>query len=370
MPMVSRSCWNETDQAAVRLQLARIFSSGYFANSPRKQRFLDYIVSETLAGRQHYLKGYVVGVAVFGRPAAFDPVSDPIVRIEAGRLRAKLTAYYQTTGRSDPIHIELPKGTYAPRIEMRRSPGSGLPRVAARDELVRGLEWHWHYTVQACAIAQRHFCRAIDLDPTYSSAHYWLARSYILNASLTSDCGYLVDAGARHARRTVELDGRSAFARSVLGWSHLFLADYDTAIREGQTACEIDPTSADARLFLSFILALSGEPERAVETIELSLRLQPNPSCFQFEAQGTANFALGNYDAAIEAFARGVELNPAYLHCQHGLAVAYGASGRVMQARSQAAVVKETWPDALVHPFGRCIVADKWLRAGALAGLH
>jgi adenylate cyclase len=55
-------------------------------------------------------------------PASFDPIADPLVRIEAARLRDKLREYYEADGRSDPIRIELPKGSYTPHVEFRQSP--------------------------------------------------------------------------------------------------------------------------------------------------------------------------------------------------------------------------------------------------------
>src|SRR5262249_53868265 len=111
--------WSESDQKAIREQLVRILNSGPFHQSPRRQRFLEYLVNETLAGRGERLKAYNVALEVFERPESFDPVTDPLVRIEAGRLREKLREYYGTEGQSDAIHIDLPKGTYAPLIEFR-----------------------------------------------------------------------------------------------------------------------------------------------------------------------------------------------------------------------------------------------------------
>jgi TolB-like protein/Tfp pilus assembly protein PilF len=112
-------CWSESDQKAVREELDRILHSGPFQQSRRRQRFLEYIVSETLAGRGDRLKGYNVAVEVFDRPETFDPVTDPLVRIEAARLREKLREYYDTAGQADPVRIDLPKGAYTPHIEFR-----------------------------------------------------------------------------------------------------------------------------------------------------------------------------------------------------------------------------------------------------------
>ncbi len=147
-----------SDHEGVREQLARILKSDLFLQSRRRQRFLQYLVDETLAGHGDRLKGYTIAVAVFDRPASFDPAIDPIVRIEAGRLRDKLREYYDTVGRTDPIRIDLPKGSYMPHIETRRtselSPASGSrdpvvgphpatesPTHAARAPLMAPLGW-------------------------------------------------------------------------------------------------------------------------------------------------------------------------------------------------------------------------------------
>src|SRR5262245_54352089 len=79
--------WSKADQEAIRQQLDRIPGSGPFHQSRRRQRFLEHIVTETLAGRGELLKGYSVALAVFDRPETFDPHLDPIVRIEAARVR-------------------------------------------------------------------------------------------------------------------------------------------------------------------------------------------------------------------------------------------------------------------------------------------
>src|SRR5678815_4062136 len=77
-------------------------------------RFLRLAVERTLEGKGDELKEYLVGVEVFDRRQSYDPRVDPIVRVEARRLRAKLKSYYATIGRSDPVFIDFPKGAYTP----------------------------------------------------------------------------------------------------------------------------------------------------------------------------------------------------------------------------------------------------------------
>ncbi|MEZ5832085.1 MAG: hypothetical protein R3D05_12985 [Dongiaceae bacterium] len=84
-----------------------------FNVSERNRRFLSYVVEETLAGRADRLKAYNIALATFDRSNDFDPLTDPIVRIEASRLRRSLEHYYLTAGKDDRIRIEVPKGSYA-----------------------------------------------------------------------------------------------------------------------------------------------------------------------------------------------------------------------------------------------------------------
>src|SRR5881396_454370 len=82
-------------------QLTRILASKAFRQADRLKRFLSFIVEETIAGRGESLKEFVVGVEVFGKDNTFDPRNDPIVRVQARRLRAQLSRYYHEEGQDD-----------------------------------------------------------------------------------------------------------------------------------------------------------------------------------------------------------------------------------------------------------------------------
>src|SRR5579864_4227896 len=102
-------------------QLTRILTSKAFRQADRLKRFLSFIVDETVAGRGERLKEFVVGVEVFGKPESFDPRNDPIVRVQARRLRAQLSRYYREEAPDSELIIELPKGGYAPVFRRLKS---------------------------------------------------------------------------------------------------------------------------------------------------------------------------------------------------------------------------------------------------------
>ena len=107
---------------AIREQLDRILGHAEFRATDKMRGFLRYIVEETLAGRSGRIKGFSIAIEVFGRDSDFDAAHDPVVRIQAGRLRRAIERYYLVAGMQDPIHIDIPKGSYIPVFAKGPSP--------------------------------------------------------------------------------------------------------------------------------------------------------------------------------------------------------------------------------------------------------
>jgi Tol biopolymer transport system component len=104
----------------VRAQLDRILASAPFADAERARSFLRFVVERALEGRGGEIKESVIAVEALGRNTSFDSKSDPIVRVEAGRLRDRLSSYYEGEGEGDSVLISLPKGRYVPEFSERR----------------------------------------------------------------------------------------------------------------------------------------------------------------------------------------------------------------------------------------------------------
>jgi adenylate cyclase len=147
----------------VRAALERILASRCFEQAGRSSSFLRFVVEQTLAGQGERLKGYTVAIEVFGRPPDFDAQSDPLVRVEAGRLRRRLIEYYADEGRDDPVRIDLPRGSYSvvsafANTDDTPNPGDALAeppqteRPAASDAAENRRRWRRIRSVVVAAV--------------------------------------------------------------------------------------------------------------------------------------------------------------------------------------------------------------------------
>src|SRR5436190_9955564 len=143
-------------------QLNRILASKAFRQSDRLKRFLTFIVEETSAGRGERLKEFVVGVEVFGKDESFDPRNDPIVRVQARRLRAQLARYYREEGPGDDLVIDIPKGGYATTFKPLKSPS--LKRPVTSSLVSRNTILVLPFADHSPAGDQKHFCAGVTQE--------------------------------------------------------------------------------------------------------------------------------------------------------------------------------------------------------------
>ena len=126
----------------VRRQLQRILDSPEFHATRRQREFLQFVVTETIAGRASEIKGYTIATRVFGRKEDFDQAIDPIVSIQAGQLRRALERYYIVAGSQDPIRIDIPKGTYVP-VFHRQDPVASVTDIRGQKTDTAEVDQSW-----------------------------------------------------------------------------------------------------------------------------------------------------------------------------------------------------------------------------------
>lgn len=115
---------------AVRETLERLLASETFGRSERARKLLRYLVEREQAGEADKLKGFSIAMDVFGKDGDFDPSTDAVVRVQAGRLRELLQHYFANEGVAEPIRIAIPRGGYVPSYELNaiRLPAEPAPK--------------------------------------------------------------------------------------------------------------------------------------------------------------------------------------------------------------------------------------------------
>ncbi len=127
----TRNDRDSPSESDVQAALQKILGSAEFRRSRRIGDFLRFIVEEELAGRGSRLKAFTIAREVYGRDENFDPRTDTVVRVDAGRLRNRLTSYYESTGRDDRVRIDIPKGGYTPVFNTKLGETSNVELQAA-----------------------------------------------------------------------------------------------------------------------------------------------------------------------------------------------------------------------------------------------
>src|SRR5947209_8126040 len=146
--------------------LDSICTSAGFRRSPRLQRFLRYVVGHAIAEPGEPLKELRIAIDVFDRNTAFEPQVDPIVRVEAGRLRLRLTEYYAGPGENDEVIIEIAKGGYSPRFLVPggkpQQGGNGARASTAAHRLYLKGRYFWgKRTLEGLAKAAEYYRKAL-----------------------------------------------------------------------------------------------------------------------------------------------------------------------------------------------------------------
>ncbi len=117
--------YGELGEEDIAAALQRLLAWPEIARSGNLSKFLTYIVERKLRGETQSIKAYSIAVDVFGRPPDFDPQTDPIVRVQARRLRALISQFYREEGAKDAVRIALPTGRYIPEFVRRDDAAAG-----------------------------------------------------------------------------------------------------------------------------------------------------------------------------------------------------------------------------------------------------
>jgi hypothetical protein len=135
------------DRNQFEAAIERLVASHALHGSESLRKLLKYLAKKALEHPGVQVKEYQIATEVLGRPENFDPQLDSMVRVQAGRLRAKLTEYYSAEGVADPLIIELPKGSYAlalherARLSLPNGHPGDIRKIAEKVREVTRIHW-------------------------------------------------------------------------------------------------------------------------------------------------------------------------------------------------------------------------------------
>ena len=191
----------------IQRQLQQILASQAFRASDAQKAFLEFVVKKTLAGESEEIKGYTVATRVFGRREDFDQATDPIVSIQANKLRRALEHYYLTAGKKDPVHIEIPKGGYVPIFSDRK--GDHFPSAHRGSEHdISRFEGAWP------AVVIRPF-QNLTGEPDLDYMAIGLATELATEITRFQDIRVLVHGPEDRGRRETDIGARFAIDSSI-----------------------------------------------------------------------------------------------------------------------------------------------------------
>jgi TolB-like protein/Tfp pilus assembly protein PilF len=330
----------------VHEQVRRILASRPFSKSERMRRFLSYSLERQLSGSSDGLKEYEIALQVFDKSETFDPRLDPIVRVEARRLRSKLREYYSSDGIRDEILIEVPKRSYQPVIRWKDTltgeeglPVKSVPMEAAPQAHPSSTPGP---SVDSITVAVLPF---LDLSPRKDQGYFCdgmteeiinaLARGTGLRVvSRTSTMRYKWDFGdvrqiglQLNVRTVLEGSIRKAGNRVRISaqlvdvqdgchlWSNIFERKTD------------DILDAQREIAAAITRALQAELDAPVAGGRLRGSSRIPGACEHYLRGWHHWYRCGKRDLqrAVFHFSRAVELDPRYSQAHAGLAVTYAA---------------------------------------------
>ena len=149
---------------AERAELEAVLASPLFVRSPTLAHFLSYLCERKFAGEAGHIKEYSIALEVFGRPESFDQDTDSIVRVQANRLRKRLTEYYGSGGAGHTLQIAIPVGQYVPVFQRVPLPETAVrvppPKITGETRLPREYAWIFFAAIVLCAIVGILFVRS------------------------------------------------------------------------------------------------------------------------------------------------------------------------------------------------------------------
>ncbi len=396
---------SQTTPQQVRDALTRVLNSKEFVGSERMRAFLTYVVTETLEHRQDAIRAKTIAMDVYDYGADELAAREGVVRVDAGRVRRKLQAYYENEGAGDTIRISLPVGSYAPVFLSEAPPSNHTPRTAivaagmaaaalaiaagpfaytrsqtaspalpteaakfydvspARTEAINLGEAGRDLIFPSVDVSRLQsayliFQAAMERDPHYFGGYAGAAQVETMRAIILSDNKPMTIADEFSAQ-ALDMAPDDPWALSARAWFEFASQNYDTARSLSQRAAVLAPQDPHIAEFDALISLYTNDYDRVLQQADQYHSFSERSRSTVFgNALGAAHFHTGNYGASIEAFdtsiASGGPFGPitsAYVMA------AQWRDGNKAEARRLADLFMKSWPEFPLEAIKRRVFA-------------
>ncbi len=239
--MINKPMPSSSPDEHIFRQLERMLDSPDFSATPQQIALLEYVVKQTLAGNAGSIKGYTVATEVFGRRSDFDQSIDPIVSIQAARLRRALKRYYETAGKNDPVRIDIPKGTYVPTFTELLPPADQHITIAQAKPVDVIATWPTIVVQPLTNLTDdpedNYLSIGLTTELAHALSHYReirvleaLHRDQRSATAPAMDCDFIIDGHVRRDPEGVKVAVRLCDAKKCIQiWSGKYQGDFEAA---------------------------------------------------------------------------------------------------------------------------------------------
>ncbi len=253
------------------------------------------------------------------------------------------------------VQIKLTAG------EAARVRAKGTQNRQAYDRYSQALKLLQNITKERVHQARKEVDEVIALDPNWSSPYAFQAWTHLWDVwrRWSKSPGKSIQKAEELCLKAISLDDENALAHGVLCHVYLLKKKHDESIAEGRRAVALAPNMAMAYTFLGTTLSFAGESKEAVDVLKTAIRLNPLPDAAPYFQLGFAYRDLGQYDKAIAACKKAIDISPNMLLPHTVLTSIYSIAGREKEARAQAKEVLRINPNFSVGSFSKIIPYKK-----------
>jgi TolB-like protein/Flp pilus assembly protein TadD len=266
-----------------------------------------------------------------------------------------------------------PQILVAEAARVRKKPPQSID---AWDLVMQAVPHMWRMSLQDHGRAQELLQRAIARDANYAHAHALLGWVYItmFNLDTRRPIGEFTDRALAAGTRAIALDDEDPWGHLVVGLGHARRRRPELAIRHLSKSIELSPSFALGHAGLGYALAVGGEPERGLKSLEQAHRYSPRDPFLAIYApivRYMALFALQRYEETISVCRAAAALHPNHAGAWRLMTVSLGLLGRIEEAREALAHTLTMQPDlSSAHVTNDTVYADPADRARFLEGLR